>query len=112
MAGVAEPSEVSGGAAARIFLMPSTMSFTVRIERTSSSGIEILNAFSSSNSSVKTSSESMPSSCRLVSSVIFSAGNPLYGRQRGDHFFRYSIRHRNGSPREISASSNSLNARP
>src|SRR5579872_1273867 len=54
--------------------MPSTMSFTDLMERTSSSGIEILKAFSSSNSKVKTSRESMPSSCRLVSMLIFSAG--------------------------------------
>jgi hypothetical protein len=56
-AGVAEPIDVSGGAAARSFLTPSTTSLTVRMERTSSSGIEILKAFSSSKSSVKTSSE-------------------------------------------------------
>jgi hypothetical protein len=71
---VGEPTVESGGVAAIIFLMPVTISFTVRKDRTSSSGMEILKAFSSSKSKVKTSSESMPRSCKFVSSVILSAG--------------------------------------
>jgi hypothetical protein len=44
---MAEPSDASGGAAASSFLTLVTMSFTVRIERTSSSEMEPLKAFSS-----------------------------------------------------------------
>src|SRR6202453_1855227 len=74
VAGVAESSGGVGGVAAMIFFMPSTISLTVLRERTSSSGMEILKAFSSSKSRVKTSSESIPRSCRLVSSLMVSAG--------------------------------------
>src|SRR5580692_10727032 len=51
---VADPRDASRGAAASSFFTPSTTSFTVRIERTSSSGMEILKAFSSSNRSENT----------------------------------------------------------
>src|ERR1700678_2514785 len=67
-------SQPRDGVAAMIFFMPSTISLTVLRERTSSSGMEILKAFSSSKSRVKTSSESIPRSCRLVSSLMVSAG--------------------------------------